>query len=126
MKIGYVRVSSEGDKQNTDMQIDALISVGVDRRNIFEDRASGAKDDRVGLKEAMDYLKTGDSLVVWKLDRLGRSLSHLIKIGRPRAITPEQLSAIEESLKSGVSKASICRMFNIKRSTLYDALGRIV
>ena len=66
--------------QNTDLQRDALTAAGVDPRNLFEDKASGAKDDRPGLKAALDFLAQGDVLVVWKLDRLGRSLSHLIEV----------------------------------------------
>ena len=80
MLIGYMRVSTDNDRQTTDLQWDALIDAGVDSRNIFEDKASGAKDDRPGLKECLDYLEPGDTLVVWKLDRLGRSLSHLLTI----------------------------------------------
>lgn len=75
MLIGYMRVSTDSDRQSTDLQRDALISAGIDERNIFEDKASGAKDDRVGLAQALEYVKSGDTLVVWKLDRLGRSLS---------------------------------------------------
>ena len=80
MLVGYVRVSSTDDRQSTDLQHDALLSVGVDQRNMYEDRASGARDDRPGLKACLDYLHAGDVLVVWKLDRLGRSLAHLIAI----------------------------------------------
>ena len=80
MLVGYVRVSSTDDRQSTDLQRDALLSAGVDQRNIYEDRASGARDDRPGLKGCLDYLNGGDVLVVWKLDRLGRSLPHLIEI----------------------------------------------
>jgi len=80
MLVGYMRVSSDSDRQNTDLQKDALIKAGVDERNIFKDKASGAKDDRKGLKELIDFVKEGDTVVVWKLDRLGRSLSHLITI----------------------------------------------
>jgi DNA invertase Pin-like site-specific DNA recombinase len=75
-----MRVSSDNDRQTTDLQRDALINAGVDPRHLFEDRASGARDDRIGLKQALDYVCAGDCLVVWKLDRLGRSLSHLLKI----------------------------------------------
>jgi len=183
MKIGYMRVSSESDRQSTDLQRDALIAAGVDPRHIFEDKASGAKDKRPGLEKALEYLQQGDCLVVWKLDRLGRSLPHLLTIitklredgvsfcslteqmdtttphgellfnlfgalaqyeraltrerimagleaakkrgrkgGRPKAINPEKMDAIIEDLRSGVSKAAICRNFEIKRSTLYDAI----
>lgn len=80
MLVGYCRVSLADDRQATDLQRDALFSAGVDQRNIFEDRASGTKDNRSGLKACLDYLSNGDVLVVWRLDRLGRSLSHLIEI----------------------------------------------
>lgn len=183
MLIGYMRVSSENDRQVLDLQYDALIQEGVDSRHIFQDKASGARDNREGLQQALDYLKEGDCLVVWKLDRLGRSLSHLISLvesfkekkvgfksiteqmdtttphgeflfsifgglaqyeraltkerimaglkaakargkigGRPKAISDEKMQAINESLKAGVSKAAICRTFNVKRTTLYDNL----
>ena len=80
MLVGYMRVSSESDRQTTDLQRDALTNAGVDPRNLFEDHASGIKDDRQGLNQALNFLRPGDVLVVWKLDRLGRSLSHLISI----------------------------------------------
>lgn len=80
MLVGYLRVSTSDDRQSTDLQRDALLSAGIDERNMFEDRASGARDDRPGLKSCLEYARAGDVLVVWKLDRLGRSLAHLIKI----------------------------------------------
>jgi DNA invertase Pin-like site-specific DNA recombinase len=80
MLIGYMRVSSGSDRQTTDLQRDALIAAGVDSRHLFEDHASGTKDDRSGLSEALAFVRPGDVLVVWKLDRLGRSLSHLLSI----------------------------------------------
>ncbi len=185
MLVGYMRVSSESDRQTTHLQKDALLVVGIDERHLFEDHLSGSRDDRLGLKKALEFLKQGDVPVVWKLDRLGRSLSHLLEIinilkdrhvgfrsltehmdtttphgellfhlfgslaqyeraltrerimagldaakrrgrkgGRPRAIDEEKMEAILESLEAGASKASICRNFGIKRSTLYDALNR--
>lgn len=185
MKIGYMRVSSENERQTTDLQKDALLQEGVDLRHIFEDKTSGAKDKRAGLEKALAFLQPGDCLIVWKLDRLGRSLSHLLNIindlkkrgiafrslteqidtttahgellfnifgslaqyeraliqervvaglaaarrrgrigGRPRLISAEKMEAILEDLKAGASKASVCRNFAIKRSTLYDALNR--
>ena len=186
MLIGYMRVSTDSDRQSTDLQRDALISAGIDERNIFEDKASGAKDDRVGLARALEYVKSGDTLVVWKLDRLGRSLQHLIEIvselkskdvgfksltegmdtsipsgellfhvfgalaqferslikervnaglaaarkrgrigGRPRAIAKEKMEVILEAINNGMSKAAVCRTFEVKRSTLIDTLKRI-
>lgn len=80
MLVGYMRVSSETDRQTTDLQRDALIAAGVDERHLFQDRASGARDDRSGLSKALDFIRSGDCLVVWKLDRLGRSLPHLLQI----------------------------------------------
>jgi DNA invertase Pin-like site-specific DNA recombinase len=80
MLIGYMRVSSESDRQTTNLQRDALLAAGVDSRHLFEDHASGAKDDRPGLVKALAFEQPGDVLVVWKLDRLGRSLSHLLSI----------------------------------------------
>lgn len=80
MMIGYMRVSSSDDRQSTDLQRDALLAAGVDERHLHADRASGAKDDRPGLKACMAELRAGDTLVVWKLDRLGRSLPHLLSI----------------------------------------------
>jgi len=80
MLVGYMRVSSDSDRQSTDLQRDALLAAGVDARHLFEDRASGAKDDRTGLAKVLEFVHPGDVLVVWKLDRLGRSLSHLLEI----------------------------------------------
>jgi len=80
MLIGYMRVSSSDERQSVALQRDALIAAGVDERHLHQDRASGARDDRPGLKICLGELRKGDVLVVWKLDRLGRSLSHLIRI----------------------------------------------
>ena len=78
MLVGYMRVSSETDRQTTDLQRDALLAAGVDPRQLFTDKASGARDDRPGLQQALAYVHPGDCLIVWKLDRLGRSLPHLL------------------------------------------------
>lgn len=75
MKIGYARVSKY--EQNLSLQIDALEQAGCTK--IFRDQASGSKMKRPGLDEALTYLRQGDILVVWRLDRLGRSLKHLIE-----------------------------------------------
>jgi DNA invertase Pin-like site-specific DNA recombinase len=74
MLIGYARVSTS--EQNVNLQRDALKSAGCEK--IFTDKASGAKSDRPGFDKALDYARKGDTLVVWKLDRLGRSIRHLI------------------------------------------------
>ena len=75
MKVGYARVSTTD--QNPDLQIDALESEGCTK--IFKDYASGAKSDREGLEQALEFMREGDTLVVWRLDRLGRSLTQLIE-----------------------------------------------
>jgi len=76
MLIGYARVSTL--EQTLDLQKDALTKAGVSQ--VFTDTISGAKTERKGLEEALSFLREGDTLVVWKLDRLGRSLNHLIEI----------------------------------------------
>ncbi len=80
MLVGYMRISTADERQSVDLQRDALLAAGVDERHLHEDRASGARDDRPGLKACLADLRRGDVLVVWKLDRLGRSLSHLVQI----------------------------------------------
>lgn len=76
MLIGYIRVST--NDQNTDLQRNALMCAGCEQ--IFEDKMSGTKSERPGLKRALKCLKRGDTLVVWKLDRLGRRMKHLIAL----------------------------------------------
>ena len=70
MIVGYARVSTSDDRQSVDLQRDALAVAGVDDRHLHQDRASGARDDRPGLKACLADLRSGDVLVVWKLDRL--------------------------------------------------------
>src|SRR2546423_1928763 len=74
MLIGYARVSTQD--QTLDLQTDALKQAGCEK--LFTDTTSGAKSERPGLQEAMNHLRAGDTLVVWRLDRLGRTLNHLI------------------------------------------------
>ena len=185
MLVGYMRVSTDSDRQVLDLQRDALLSAGVDERHLFEDRASGSRGDRAGLAQALAFIKSGDCLVVWKLDRLGRSLPHLLTTvtelktrgiafrslteqmdtttpqgeflfhifgalaqfersliqervqaglvaarrrgrrgGRPLSIDAEKLSAVIAALDGGATKATVCRTFGIKRSTLIDSLAR--
>lgn len=78
MFIGYMRVSKADGSQTTDLQRDALISAGVASDHLYEDKASGKLDARPGLDAALKALRESDTLVVWKLDRLGRDLRHLV------------------------------------------------
>ena len=76
--VGYARVST--DDQNLTLQIDSLIALGVHKNLIFTDKISGAKSGRPGLDKCLSILEHGDILLVWRLDRLGRSMSHLVKL----------------------------------------------
>jgi DNA invertase Pin-like site-specific DNA recombinase len=78
MLIGYMRVSKTDGSQVLDLQRDALLQAGVEPAHLYEDRASGKRDDRPGLTACLKALRPGGTLVVWKLDRLGRDLHHLI------------------------------------------------
>jgi DNA invertase Pin-like site-specific DNA recombinase len=78
MLSGYIRVSKRDGSQVLDLQRDALTEAGVDASRIYEDLASGRQDDRPGLSSCLKALQPGNTLVVWKLDRLGRDLKHLI------------------------------------------------
>lgn len=79
MLIGYARVSKADGSQVLDLQLDALIEAGVEQEKIYSDRASGKKDDRPSLEACLKALREGDVLVLWKLDRLGRSLQKLVE-----------------------------------------------
>src|SRR3984957_13894187 len=78
MLVGYMRVSKADGSQVTDLQCDALVATGVSLVRIYEDRTSGKRDDRPGLAACLKALRRGDTLLVWKLDRLGRNLRHLV------------------------------------------------
>ena len=78
MQIGYMRVSKADGSQTTDLQRDALLAAHVEPGHIYEDMASGRTDARPGLEATLKALRQGDTLVVWKLDRLGRNLRDLV------------------------------------------------
>jgi DNA invertase Pin-like site-specific DNA recombinase len=78
MLVGYMRISKSDGRQTLALQRDALAEAGVDSRRFYEDMASGRQDDRPGLTACLKALQPGNTLVVWKLDRLGRDLKHLV------------------------------------------------
>ncbi len=101
--IGYARVSTED--QHLDLQRDALARAGC--RRTFEDRRSGAMADRPGLAAALDYARPGDSLVVRRLDRLGRSLSDLIALVRRMEAASVQLRLLSEGIDTSTANGRL-------------------
>ncbi len=94
MRIGYARVSTTD--QNLQLQTDALQVAGCDR--VFTDMVSGARGERPGLMAALEACRPGDTLVVWKLDRLGRSLSHLVETVRDLGAQGVGFTSLQEQL----------------------------
>ena len=80
MLLGYMRVSKADGSQVLDLQKDALLAAGVAAGHLYQDLASGKRDDRPGLAACLKALRQGDVLVAWKLDRLGRDLRHLVNL----------------------------------------------
>jgi DNA invertase Pin-like site-specific DNA recombinase len=99
MLIGYARVSTQD--QTLNLQKDALKKLGCIK--IFTDTASGAKAERIGLEEALEYVREGDTLVVWRLDRLGRSLKHLIEAITELNNRNIEFKSIQESIDTTTS-----------------------
>lgn len=108
MRIGYMRVSKADGSQTTDLQKDALLEAGVKAEHLYQDETSGKTEDRPGLTACLKALREGDTLLVWKLDRLGRSLHHLVNIvhdlmsrGIALKVLTGQGAAIDTSTPSG-------------------------
>lgn len=91
--IGYARVSTQD--QEVQLQLDALQKAGCLKKNIFIDHISGSKAKRPGLDQCLNTLQSGDTLLVWRLDRLGRSMTHLVQL-------------IEDLGKKGIRFKSLC------------------
>ena len=91
--IGYARVSTK--EQDLQLQLDAIEKAGCSKSKIFIDKISGVKLERIGLNQCLSELKSGDTLIVWRLDRLGRSIHHLV-------------SLIEDLRQKGIGFKSIC------------------
>jgi DNA invertase Pin-like site-specific DNA recombinase len=147
-RIGYVRVSTVA--QTLDQQQEALETAGVSKT--FSDTMSGARDDRPGLAALMEYVREGDTVVVWKLDRLGRNTLHILetvkvltdrgvtlvrtalkrdasrrngtKFGRPRKVDDAEHIATGKQMKSqGHTAKAIAKYLSVSRATLYRYLN---
>jgi DNA invertase Pin-like site-specific DNA recombinase len=99
MKVGYARVSTHD--QNLSLQLDVLTQTGCEE--IYQDQVGGAKAERSGLQDALAYLRQGDTLVVWRLDRLGRSLKHLIETVTMLEERGIGLQSLQESIDTTTS-----------------------
>jgi len=99
MKVGYMRIST-GD-QNLAMQEDALKNAGCER--IFSDVASGSKQARPGLEQALTFARRGDTIVVWRLDRLGRSVQHLIEVIKKLQDKEIGFASLQENINTTTS-----------------------
>lgn len=110
MLIGYARVSTQD--QNIELQLDALKKQGCDK--IYHDKISGRNTDRPGLNHALEILREGDTLVVWKLDRLGRSVKHLVDLIQLLHKENIQFKSLTDSIDTGTPSGRF--FFNIMAS----------
>ena len=117
MLIGYARISTPD--QNLDMQIDRLKAAGCEK--IFTDCISGAKSDRPGLNKALDFARSTDVLVVWKLDRLGRSLTHLISTVQSLTERGIEFKSLQENLGAAIAQP---RWNNIAKTPAFGRSDR--
>jgi DNA invertase Pin-like site-specific DNA recombinase len=104
--VGYARVSTSD--QDLSLQIDALVDAGVNKKLIFQEHESGAKEDRTELLRCLNLLEKGDTLVVWKLDRLGRNLKHLIELIQQLDAKGVEFKSLTESIDTN---SAIGRLF---------------
>lgn len=110
MKFGYARVSTKD--QNIGMQVDALVDAGVERENIFTDEGvSGKRSSRPGLDAMLDKLREGDEVVVWRLDRLGRSMVHVAQLGENFKNQGVGFKSISDGVDTSASTGRL--MFNL-------------
>ena len=127
MLVGYARVSTQD--QNLDLQRDALEKAGCEGK-LFTDQISGASTEQPGLEQALAFVRKGDTLVVWKLDRLGRSLKHQAGLaaarargrqgGRPKGRdAAKRAAAIALSADRSRPIRDICTMLSISRTSFY-------
>jgi DNA invertase Pin-like site-specific DNA recombinase len=111
-KLGYARVST--DDQHLELQIDALKAAGVEERDIFMEKVTGSKKDRPELEKLLAYAQPGDSIVVWKLDRIGRSVKHLIDLSEHFKANGIEFVSLKEKLDTSTATGRL--MFNMLAS----------
>src|SRR5205823_3315365 len=116
MLIGYARVSTQD--QTLNLQKDALEKLGCTK--IFTDNASGTKAERTGLNEALEYVREGDTLVVWRLDRLGRSLKHLIETITKLNNRKIEFKSIQENIDTTTSSGNWYFIFSERLQSLSE------
>jgi DNA invertase Pin-like site-specific DNA recombinase len=119
--LGYAGVSTTD--QQPQLQVDALMPAGCYR--VFTETASGARTDRPTLEQLLDQLRPGDTLVVWKLDRLGRSLPRLVDSGgRPSVMTAHKLQVAQQMYASGqYTVATTATTLGVSHASIYRHLG---
>jgi len=110
MLIGYARVSAQN--QNLDLQIDALVKAGCHK--VFDDGAGGSRAERPGLAEALEMLCEGDTLVVWRLDRLGRSIKNLVGLATGLHKQGIQFKSLADAIDTGIPSG--CSFFHVMDS----------
>lgn len=104
MVFGYARVSTA--EQSLDLQLDALLKEGIAQKNIYTDKVSSTKEERKSLAKLLDYVREGDTIVVWKLDRLARSLIHFTKLMQELDEKGVKFRSITESFIDTTKKSS--------------------
>ena len=122
MPVGYARVSTQD--QNLDLQLDALKAAGCEK--IFTDEGiSGSKSDRPGLNKALEFCRQGDTLTVWKLDRLGRSLAHLIEVVKGLGDRGVEFKSVQETIDTSTPGGKLvfhifCSMAEFERDLIRE------
>jgi len=106
MKFGYARVSTSDQK--ADLQVDALLSVGVERGRIYIDVASGRRADRPALSAMLKAMREGDKLVVWRLDRIGRSAKDLLALVENLPMREVVFSSLHERIETKTASGKLC------------------
>ena len=129
MLIGYMRVSKADGSQVTDLQLDTLLAVGVERVQIYMDRASSVHDDRPGLENCLRALRDCDVLLVWRLDRLEPSFGHLVKTVTSlekrrgaglRVLTRAKLRVAQAAMThTSTNVRELCAEIGVSVATLY-------